>query len=256
MPLTLIQQNPKFSREVVGEDKLAIAEMFCDTIQGEGVSSGVPSTFIRLQGCTLKCVWCDTLEVWPYGNEYSFDEIFKLFEAVGLIDRFKQGQHIILTGGSPLKQQKRLIKFLQGFKTKYGFLPFTEIENEAVLMPDEELVPLIDQWNNSPKTSNSGMKPHVRIKPDILEYLNSLNYLNNYDVSYFKFVVQNEEDWKEIENDFLPHIDREYIILMPEGQTQEELSKTREIVADIAIREGVRFTDRLHVTIWNKKTGV
>jgi len=43
---------------------------------------------------------------------------------------------------------------------------------------------------------------------------------------------------------------------MPEGQTQEELSKTRELTADLAIKKGVRFTDRLHVTIWNKKTGV
>ena len=82
MPHTLIQQNPNFTKKVEGENKLAIAEMFCDTLQGEGVSTGVLSTFIRLQGCTLKCVWCDTLEVWPNGNEYSFEEIFKLFESL------------------------------------------------------------------------------------------------------------------------------------------------------------------------------
>ena len=39
-------------------------------------------------------------------------------------------------------------------------------------------------------------------------------------------------------------------------ERKDELSKTRELAANIAIREGVRFTDRLHVTIWNKKTGV
>ena len=49
MPHTLIQQNPNFTKKVEGENKLAIAEMFCDTLQGEGVSTGVPSTFIRLQ---------------------------------------------------------------------------------------------------------------------------------------------------------------------------------------------------------------
>jgi organic radical activating enzyme len=43
---------------------------------------------------------------------------------------------------------------------------------------------------------------------------------------------------------------------MPEGQTQEELSKTREMAADMAIKQQVRFTDRLHVTIWDRATAV
>ena len=103
--------------------------MFADTIQGEGVNAGVISTFIRLQGCTLQCTWCDTLDVWPIGNEYSFDEIFEMFESINLIEKFENGQHLILTGGSPLKQQERLIAFLKAFATKYDFLTNTEIEN-------------------------------------------------------------------------------------------------------------------------------
>ena len=46
MPVTLIQQKPLFSKKVEGDKKLAIAEMFCDTIQGEGITTGVPSTFV------------------------------------------------------------------------------------------------------------------------------------------------------------------------------------------------------------------
>ena len=65
-----------------------------------------------------------------------------------------------------------------------------------------------------------------------------------------------KSDWNEIEKDFLPHISLTQVILMPEGQTQEELNQKREFVADLAISKGVRFSDRLHVTIWNKKTGV
>ena len=91
MPITLIQQKPTFSKKVEGENKLVIAEMFADTLQGEGINTGVPSTFIRLQGCTLQCVWCDTLDVWPHGNEYSFEEIFDLFEKNGFIEKFNNG---------------------------------------------------------------------------------------------------------------------------------------------------------------------
>ena len=252
MPVTLIEQKPTFIKKVEGDNKLVIAEMFADTIQGEGVNAGVISTFIRLQGCTLQCTWCDTLDVWPTGNEYSFDEIFEMFESINLIEKIRNGQHLILTGGSPLKQQQRLIAFLKAFETKYSFLPYTEIENESVLMPDIALAYCIDCWNNSPKLANSGMKERARYKPEVIK--NLAQRLN----SWFKFVVAQESDWEEIKKDYLDSglIDREQIILMPEGQTQEELSKTREMVADIAIREGVRFSDRLHVTIWNKKTGV
>jgi organic radical activating enzyme len=252
MPFTLVQQKPTFTKKVEGENKLAISEMFSDTIQGEGPHAGVISTFMRLQGCTLKCVWCDTIDVWPEGNEYSFDEIFELFESIGLIDRFKSGQHLILTGGSPLKQEKECIAFLKAFISKYGFKPYVEVENEAVLMPSPDFVDLVDWWNNSPKLDNSGMKERVRIKPLTLAYMGTLPN------SIFKFVVNSEEDWKEIHETFIQpgFITKDKIVIMPEGQTQEELSKTREIAADLAIKEGVRFTDRLHVTIWNKKTGV
>jgi organic radical activating enzyme len=250
MPNTLIKQNPDFDKRVDGSDKLAISEMFCDTIQGEGISAGVPATFLRLQGCTLQCVWCDTLEVWPNGNEYSFDEIFVMFEKADLIRKFGNGQHLVLTGGSPLKQQKQLVEFLNQFYDRYDFTPYVEIENEAVLKPVDEIMCLIDQWNNSPKLANSGMKERVRLKPEILQQLRS-----QYN-SWFKFVITCEEDWNEIERDFLPHIDKDQIILMPEGVTQEQINEKREFVADMAVREGVRFSDRLHITIWNKKTGV
>jgi len=253
MPTTLIEQNPNFVKKVQGENKLAISELFCDTIQGEGVSAGLPATFLRLQGCTLQCIWCDTLSVWPNGNEYTFDEIFSFFDSVnGLIDRFRKGQHLILTGGSPLKQQTQLVEFFKAFLNKYGFLPYIEVENEAVLLPNSLFTQFIDQWNNSPKTFNSGMKERVRYKPEIIKEMSKLSN------SWFKFVVANKSDWDEIEKDYLftNLINRSQIILMPEGQTQIELDRTREICADIAIREQVRFSDRLHITIWNKKTGV
>lgn len=249
MPVTLIQQLPTFTKKVEGEDKLAISEMFADTIQGEGINAGVPATFIRLQGCTLACVWCDTLDVWPYGNEYTFREIFRLLEPFA--EKYRSGeQHIILTGGSPLKQQERLWDFIKKFIMWFGFKPFIELENEAVLIPGP-ICNFVDVWNNSPKLSNSGMKEKIRVKPDVLRFMRDLG-----DSSWFKFVVSKEEDWEEIERDFLPHILRNQIILMPEGQTQWELAKVREVVVDMAIKHQVRYMDRLHVILWNKKTGV
>jgi len=250
MPITLIEQKPTFTKKVEGEDKLAIAEMFADTLQGEGVSSGQVSTFLRLQGCTLSCCFCDTLDVWPLGNEYSFGEILDLFETNKLVDKFQLGQRLILTGGSPLKQETRLIKFLHLFQDRFGFLPIIEVENEAVLMPDAELVAMTHQWNNSPKLANSGMRKNVRVKPDVIRLMSTFHN------SWFKFVVSGPEDWEEIVEDYLPYIRKDQIILMPEGATQQELNERREMIVDMAIKHQVRFSDRLHVTVWNKKTGV
>ena len=42
---------------------LSINEMF-ETIQGEGAHTGIPSIFVRLQGCPVGCPWCDTKHTW------------------------------------------------------------------------------------------------------------------------------------------------------------------------------------------------
>lgn len=242
--------NTKISQR--REDGLYISEMFSDTLQGEGITSGIPSTFIRLAGCTLDCIWCDTSAVWKKGDFFTFDEILSLLEKDSLIERLRNGQHLVLTGGSPLKQQQNLVTLLSLFRDKYNFLPYIEIENEAVLQPLPSLLEYISQWNNSPKLDNSGMKERVRHKPEILNYMSSLEN------SWFKFVVSSPKDWEEIKEKFLDTklIRHTQVILMPEGQTQEELLTKREQVAEICIREGLRFSDRQHVTIWDKKTGV
>jgi organic radical activating enzyme len=252
MPLTLIQQKPDFVKKVEGDRKLSISELFSNTIQGEGVSVGVPATFLRLEGCTLLCSWCDTLDVWNKGNEYTFDEIFTMFEEHNLIDKFLKGQRLVLTGGSPLKQQEQLVNFIRAFQDKYFFKPFIEVENEVVLDPTIEFIELVDQWNNSPKLANSGMKERVRYKPELIKRIANLPN------SWFKFVVDCEEDWQEINQFFLAPdlISRSQVIVMPKGMTKEELGLTREITVDMAIKYNVRFSDREHINIWNKKTGV
>lgn len=74
--------------------------------------------------------------------------------------------------------------------------------------------------------------------------------------SWFKFVVSKEEDWKEISSEFARFINKSQIILMPEGATREELEKTRPITLEMAIKQGVRYSDRLHIVIWDRKVGV
>lgn len=251
MPNTLIHSNSENKKEKQKENLyIDVAEFFFDTIQGEGISAGVPAAFLRLQNCTLNCVWCDTTEVWRKGNPYGNQELLELMRVSGLVEKLRQGQHLVLTGGSPLKQQERLVDLLQVFQLSFGFKPYVEVENECVLRVLPQFAELVDQWNNSPKLSNSEMRERVRYRPAVIAHTAKLQN------SWFKFVVSSEEDWEEIEKDFLPLISKRQVLLMPQGQTREELDKSREIAVNLAVKHGVRFTDRLHVTVWDKKTGV
>jgi 7-carboxy-7-deazaguanine synthase len=252
MSKILIAANPDFKKEVPQEEYLLIAEMFSDTIQGEGISAGVPSVFLRVQNCVLNCVWCDSNSVWRQGNPYSINEILEIWQNNGIIEQFKNGVHLIFTGGSPMRQQDNLVKLIEQFYQRFKFKLFIEIENEAVLSPNSALINIVDQWNNSPKLISSRNPFKAIYKPEVIDLLASLEN------SYFKFVISTEDDWKEIEEFYLlPNlIRRDQVILMPCGQTREELNQTREQVVNIAIRENIRYSDRLHVIIWDKKTGV
>ena len=254
-PSQVKQIIPAYQKQLriipLDEPFLNISEFFMDTIQGEGGNIGVPSAFLRMQHCTLNCLWCDTEEVWRRGNPYTFEELFLLMEKAGLIDRLDAGHHLILTGGSPLRQQKALRDFFDIFSIRYGFLPYLEIENECTILPSG-IESIISCWNNSPKLSNSGNPRHLRYHPPVLRELSS------YSNSWFKFVVSCPDDWNEIQTDFISPgwIEKDQIILMPQGGDIIELEKNRDMVVKLAVANGVRFSDRLHVTLWNTLTGV
>ena len=250
----IILANPTHKRGFREDikDFLKVAEFFYDTIQGEGINIGHPAIFLRLQGCTQNCIWCDTKEVWRFGNPYTYREIIDLLIGSGAVSRLKDGHHFVITGGSPLLQQDRLISFLTEFIIQFGFIPYIEIENECTIMPNQRLIDLVSCWNNSPKLSSSQNPFELRYRPQILRTLSSLQN------SWFKFVVSSEADWEEIENGFISPglIKKNQIILMPLGATKKELEMNRTIVVDIAIENGVRYASREHIILWDKKTGI
>jgi organic radical activating enzyme len=229
-----------------------VSEFFCDSIQGEGVNAGVPAAFLRLKGCVLDCTWCDTTEVWRQGNPYTFAELFCLMDVCGLPNKLLHGQHLVLTGGSPLCQQMSVLNFINEFIKRYSFCPYIEIENECTIKPMDELVHYISCWNNSPKLSNSGNDVDVCYKPAILETLAALNN------SWFKFVITSQKEWDEIDCLYLSTgiIQREQIILMPQGSTKEDIEANREMVIEMAIKHEVRYCTREHIIVWGKKIGI
>jgi len=251
IPTTLISAGRKNQLNVIRNGSptyLYVSEFFANTIQGEG-DIGYPATFLRLAGCTLNCTFCDTKEVWQTGSAWTFNQLFALLEEYYIIDKLRCGQRLILTGGSPLKQQLALVNFIQEFIRQYKFKPYIEIENECMIMP-ERIIPYINKWNNSPKLSNSG-----RFKTHDMSIIKTLVALPN---STFKFVIANESDVIEIMDRYVNTeiIPYEKIIVMPMGATMQELAENRMFVVQVAIDYGFRYTTREHVVLWGERTGV
>ena len=83
-------------RPSVRRESLRVTEIF-HSIQGESTWAGMPCTFVRLTGCPLRCVWCDTAYAFSGGERMSFDDILTAVDAHGC-------DLVELTGGEPLAQ--------------------------------------------------------------------------------------------------------------------------------------------------------
>lgn len=214
-----------------------IAECFF-SIQGEGVTAGAPAVFVRLQGCSVGCQWCDTKYSWDpaAGREVVLDDLVEETSAFPC-------RRAVVTGGEPL-ESSLFVPLVNALKAR-GFT--IEVETSGTLPPPP--VP-VDQWNVSVKLANSGVPEARRIKPEAIRAFLSLE-------AWWKFVVVDQQDVAEVlrlaERFALP---RERILLMPEGVRREEILDRSLWVVEECRRHGFRYSPRLHVLFWGAKRGV
>ncbi|HEX8791891.1 MAG TPA: radical SAM protein [Polyangiaceae bacterium] len=78
------------------EDTLVVHEIYA-SVQGESTHAGLPCTFVRLTGCNLRCVWCDTPQAFHGGTRMARSEVLARALALGT-------PLVELTGGEPLLQ--------------------------------------------------------------------------------------------------------------------------------------------------------
>lgn len=246
-------------------NQLAVAEAFY-SMQGEAQTMGRPSIFIRLAGCNLMCggkgtekdgqlhngaTWrCDTIEVWLKGKKKSHEELIQELDGrFGFLTRLKHGAHLIITGGEPLLQQDAIVSFLYYLSAQYGIEPFTEIETNGTIEPVYDLEYLVDLFNVSPKLSNSG-EPIDKRDTGALKAFSKLN-------AQYKFVVSEDEEINEVIVMMTRYkIQPNSVWLMPAASDRETLDKVSKYVIENALTYNMNYSHRLHIQIWNQKTGV
>lgn len=230
------------------------------SIQGEGPSLGSPRTFIRLSGCNLHCKWCDTAYTWNFeGTPFHHDQGVKFDPASERLSRTiheiadhvsKDGPTgIVITGGEPLLQKGKLAPLITAIKEASGPV-WVEIETNGTIAPPDDLLPLVNQFNVSPKLSHSGNDEAVAKNEASLEAFARLSS------SWFKFVVGEPCDVNEIKALAARHkIPSERIFLMPLGTTSEDIRTRSAWLVDECLRIGYRFTDRLHIHLFGDTRG-
>lgn len=209
------------------------------TIQGEGPTLGYPAVFLRLHVCNLRCTWCDawytwnpnTEEFWTEPRDVELEDVAKKVNATWACIDSNVQKRVVITGGEPLIQKRQLDELILALEDWQ-----IEIETNGTLMPTQ-LQLIHCQFNCSPKLQNSENRKHARIKPEILKALNRAN-------TTFKFVATNRSDITEIEEDYLQYVDKEKVVIMPEGITEEEISFHAKELIEVCKERGFRMTPR------------
>lgn len=242
---------------------------FPGTIQGEGKLNGIPSLFIRLAGCNLHCCWktadgdlseCDTAHAafrLQNTSEYTSEEICDIIlrNTNGCID------HIVITGGEPFLQADEVKSLC--YKLKRSGKYHLTIETNATLF-DAGLCEYIDFFSMSPKLSTSvsnvpNKDRHEKLRINTANINAFIDHARSRDKDFqLKFVYSSEADIAEIKS-ILPQLTgwkKEDILLMPLGANEKELRLNMQKTLEHCIRNGWRYCDRLHISLFGAKHGV
>ena len=225
---------------------MKISEIF-ESIQGEGNNAGKPAVFLRTAECNLKCVWCDTKYTWDWKNyDYSkeVNEI-SIKEVRQSLEQFRV-RHLVITGGEPLMQQDDLAELLTFLKPKF----YVEVETNGTILPNNTLSVLVDQWNVSPKTKNSGNPL------EMCEVNECYTFFSKKKNCYFKYVVESEDDLIEINQLISKHnLEKKRVLLMTQAMTKEEILAKEKNVFTLSKKNSLGFSPRLHVMKWGSQRG-
>lgn len=226
------------------------------SLQGEGLSAGRPCAFVRLSGCNLACLWCDTAYTWRFdgdnrphrdgiawprkANQVVLDEA----EVAARIMALGQDR-LVITGGEPLLQGAalgRMAALLEGVSL--------EIETNGTVAPHPALDPLVSQYNVSPKLAHSGNPPELAL---VAERLTAWAADER---ATFKFVIADPGDLDEVLALRTAYaIPAERIMLMAEGTSSAVLRRRERWLAPLALEYGLRLSDRLHIHLYGDTRG-
>lgn len=212
--------------------ELRITEIFF-SLQGESNTVGLPTVFVRLTGCPLRCGYCDSAYAFYGGQKISLDEILAQVEAFG-------ANHVCVTGGEPLAQadvRELLIALCDANKRvsleTSGAMPISGVDSRVSVVMDL-------------KTPDSG-ESHRNL-------LDNISLLKAQDQVKFVLCSRADYEWARFKIDELKLTDRVADILFsPSYEVLNPHDLAEWIIED---RLPVRMQIQLHKYLWGDVPGV
>lgn len=234
---------------------LVVSELFT-SIQGEGMLTGVPSAFVRVSGCNLRCGWCDT----PYaswdaqGSAMAADEVGSWVLGTGV-------QHAVITGGEPMLFDA--IEPLTHRLRSRGV--HVTIETAGTIhRPADRLA--CDLLSVSPKLASSTPQAgdprdptgawRARHEQRRLPIQTLRALLRDFPQHQIKLVVSSPTDLPEIDAllEKLQPVEPGRVLLMPQGTVPHEPGSLDWLVR-ACIDRRARYCHRVHIDVFGHRRG-
>jgi len=276
----------------IDPNKLLISSDFY-TVQGEGISSGIPSYFVRLGICNLTCgmsrkftnqlekeqkledgeifvgdlheqglaTWtCDSTSQWLWrGEDKEFDYLINRWKEEGVYDYIKDGSvHIIWTGGEPTIKghQEAIVNFTNYWMSRY--LDRNDVHPYYEIETNGTIVIDVKLFNMLDQINCSPKLSNSGMTDKqriVPEAIERIKLHKNYQ---FKFVISTEDDVLELFRDFVVpfKIPLKNVVCMPGLDDASNFEERTRFVMEMAKKYRFRGLTRLHIAAWNKTLNV
>lgn len=206
---------------------MQITEIF-RSIQGESTYAGLPCTFVRLTGCNLRCVWCDTEYSFYGGSKMTLDEILLKVEEFGV-------RLVEITGGEPLLQEEVYPLMERLLREGYTVMLETSGERPIDRVPPQ-VIKIVDV-----KCPDSGEAD--TFAPRNLEYLAPHDQI--------KFVITGRRDYEFAREFTAAHnlTARSEAVIFSPVHGKVDLPEMAAWILEDGLQQ-VRFGSQLHKVIW------
>ena len=226
---------------------LRLTEIF-HSLQGEGSTVGLPTTFVRLTGCSLRCSWCDTTYSFHGGEDWTVDRVMERLAPI-------RTKRVCVTGGEPLDQHDAALALMERL-LREGYFVVLETSGSVPLDRVDKLEPRDRlQVSMDVKCPSSNMQ-----KRNAWE---NLALLRPHD--QLKFVVSDRRDYEYARDVLAKHPVRSEVLMQPMWASPDPVAPTKvegepATLARLAawvLEDGldVRVGTQMHKVIWGHEKG-